>query len=558
MKTLFPRLALLSATVVAACSTGGESANGGSDDDVVVAATADTKQAIGVATWGIRNETGGIVVHGYDADKNAAVVFEYHAAQGAMTTLAVELEVDSHKTKLKVQALNRSTVQVVQNTINGDSAAKKALARMIADLRSQKAELATSSVPALSSTLSTRDLTGGGNTPELTDGKCVALLPSAAANAGETTAACSDPNMSAACQQGTDNAPKEQSDANMCKAPTCTSDVPIAGGGGLATKKEPITGNGTSSVNWHVNGTDLGIPFSLTKDSSGPTGFLFGDTFDAPGVGGPDWRSPVLLRSSGNPGDGIVFEGAGHAGQIIPVAHNGCNGEFTAIPNDGVTLPDGRVIVSFMIVSNWAGLCPEQYPGQWRTKYAGLAVSPAGGGAFTRAGIQFPNNDANSDPYQMQTMALDGDYVYVYSVRAGRQPGPMMLQRVKHAAILERGAYECWGYDGQWGWGKPCSSILGESDFGEPSVRKLSDCTWAMSTLEGGAIVTRTAGAPEGPWSGGHVQVTFDQQPCLYGGFIHPKSTSGDLHLMVSRWGDSPGNCGNSQSYGVDHFVGHL
>jgi hypothetical protein len=123
--------------------------------------------------------------------------------------------------------------------------------------------------------------------------------------------------------------------------------------------------------------------------------------------------------------------------------------------------------------------------------------------------VRWYNNDANDDPFQMQTLARDGDWIYLFSVSAGRQPGPMMLQRVHWTRILDRGAYEGWGYDaaqGNWGWNRPCTPIL-EGHFGEPSVRRLDDGTWAMSYLNldfpgGPSIVTRTATGPDQVWSG--------------------------------------------------------
>ncbi|MDN5855234.1 MAG: DUF4185 domain-containing protein, partial [Actinomycetia bacterium] len=148
----------------------------------------------------------------------------------------------------------------------------------------------------------------------------------------------------------------------------------------------------------------------------------------------------------------------------------------------------------------------------------------------------------------------DGDYVYVFSVAPGRQVGPMMLRRVPWDAMFDQAAYEPWGYrNGGWAWGNPCTPIL-QGSMGEPSVRKLADGTWAMAYLREGntAIVTRTAEGPDKSWSPEKVQVTYAQEPNLYGGFIHPWSTSGsgDLHLMVSKWTDS--------AYHVSQFAGTL
>ena len=58
----------------------------------------------------------------------------------------------------------------------------------------------------------------------------------------------------------------------------------------------------------------------------------------------------------------------------------------------------------------------------------------------------------------MWTMQRDGDYVYVFSVRAGRQDGPMMLRRVRWDRLFYPESYEGWGWNGtNWGWGRPCT-----------------------------------------------------------------------------------------------------
>jgi len=155
----------------------------------------------------------------------------------------------------------------------------------------------------------------------------------------------------------------------------------------------------------------------------------------------------------------------------------------------------------------------------------------------------------------MWTMQRDGDYVYVFSVRSGRQPGPMMLQRVHWQNILNKTAYEGWGYNGQdWAWGRPCTAIL-SGDFGEPSVRKLSDGTWVMCYMNtiAGTIVTRTAKAPDQPWTPEVIQVSAIQEPAMYGGFIHPWSQqgAGRLHIFVSQ-------LITASVYHVSQFVGTL
>ncbi|BFU45581.1 DUF4185 domain-containing protein [Krasilnikovia sp. MM14-A1004] len=317
---------------------------------------------------------------------------------------------------------------------------------------------------------------------------------------------------------------------------------------------------------WRVAGTDLGIPYLL---ENGSVGFLFGDTFaSAWPEQGDDWRSPVMLRSNVHPAapGGIVFDSAarvkgdGRAPQLMDYIHvpkplANPNAEITRIPNDAVSSPEtGRQVLSYMAVYDW----PENQP--WRTGRAGLAYSDNGNDFTDVPGAAWANDAANLDAFQMWTMQRDRRFVYVYSVRAGRQHGPMMLQRVPWQRILEPEAYEPFGWrqDTGWRWGQQCTSVLAEEPFGEPSVRLLRDGVWAMTYSLPGRIVSRRAERPEGPWSEPKVQVTAAQEPFLYGGFIHPYSTSaiGDLHLMVSTWQQNPP--GTSHAYHVSQYAGTL
>lgn len=105
----------------------------------------------------------------------------------------------------------------------------------------------------------------------------------------------------------------------------------------------------------------------------------------------------------------------------------------------------------------------------------------------------------------------------------------------------------------------PCTPML-KGRFGEPSVRRLKDGTWVMAYLNAAThrIVTRTASTPTGPWSEEKVQLTAQEVPNLYGGFIHPWSTTrpDDLHLIVSRWTHGPK--GKTTAYHVSQFVGSV
>lgn len=331
---------------------------------------------------------------------------------------------------------------------------------------------------------------------------------------------------------------------------------------GWAYFKKRITGADMDTMRrWRIGGTDLGIPYVL---ENGSIGYLFGDTFDGPWPGDPGWRSPVALRSAIHPAQGIVFDSAfkvwgdGYAPEIMYNQHDANDDhpfgqEYTVIPNDGISFPEtGRQIISYMSINRWGGP-------HWRTNYAGLAYSD-NGNDFHRIDVKFWNNEANTDPFQMWSMQRDGDYVYIISVRSGRQHGPMMLRRVRWDRMFYKNEYEGWGWNGQnWGWGRPCTPIL-TGRFGEPSLRKLRDGTWAMAylNLDTLSIVTRTAKRVDGIWSEEKTQVSWLQESNLYGGFIHPWSTSApnDLHLMVSTWKRDV--LGRTTAYHVSHYVGTL
>lgn len=347
---------------------------------------------------------------------------------------------------------------------------------------------------------------------------------------------------------------------------------------------------------FEVCGTDLGIPFVL---DNGSIGYLLGDTFAVAGPHIPDlpsgadkWRSPVMIRSAAMPVQGmpIIFDsavgldGRGTAPEFLHNKHRS-DGEISVLPNDGIGLPEiGEIKISYMSI---AGGMTEDNP-HWRTNYAGLAVSSDGNnfqridpregapvwmnGCYDSAldhttlpGLVSPTGEwcdpdspeSNTDPFQMWSMQRDGDYVYIVTVRSGRQSGPMMMLRVPWDRMEEKSAYECWnGSD----WGGKCQPLLPESKYGEPSIRKLSDGTWVMAYTDYTytQIVTRTADSPNGPWSEPKIQLSWLDLNALYGGFIHPWSTKDNLVLMVSSWISKAKEEGEEQGELVRYDISHL
>ena len=290
-----------------------------------------------------------------------------------------------------------------------------------------------------------------------------------------------------------------------------------------------------SCAQWNVCGTDLGIPY---KQADGNVAYIFGDTFSTrnPEDINNGWRSPVILRANANAASSqtMFTSAAGVSGNGFAPGVLGDKpaGEFTAIPNDGISIPElGIEVLSYQSVRSWNQISDES----WQTNFSGLAVSTDGGNSFSRSGPVWTNDAKNNDPHQMTSLQRDGNYVYMISVAAGRQNGSMMLQRVLATQILNKSAYQCW--NGGTTWSTACKPLI-TGQFGEPSLRKLTDGTWVMAYLDikKGAIVTRTAKAPQGTWSSPKTQLTGAQPPNLYGGFIDPYSTKSNLRMSVSTW----------------------
>ena len=204
-------------------------------------------------------------------------------------------------------------------------------------------------------------------------------------------------------------------------------------GVGPAVLKKRLTGADLDTARrWKVAGTDLGIPYLL---ENGAVGFLFGDTFSAPWPEqGQGWRAPVMLRSHNQPNSpqGVLWDNAARVGgdNFAPALFNKEPGDFTLIPNDGISFPETkRQLISFMGIEKWYPSPNNAERGAlWKSRYAGLAYTD-NGNDFVRTNLKWNNNVDNSDPLQMWTMQRDGQWVYIFSVRSGRQHGPMMLRR---------------------------------------------------------------------------------------------------------------------------------
>lgn len=112
----------------------------------------------------------------------------------------------------------------------------------------------------------------------------------------------------------------------------------VANAAPTATKIRNLSGpaeTGPFAAPW----SDLGIPALCPN---GSMLYVGGDTFDGDGVGGPDWRAPVGLRSSSSNLSSLRIDGSvggSHANGLVPEGHVPVNGgHTTAIPSDVFTI----------------------------------------------------------------------------------------------------------------------------------------------------------------------------------------------------------------------------
>ncbi|MGH3659769.1 MAG: DUF4185 domain-containing protein, partial [Micromonosporaceae bacterium] len=111
-----------------------------------------------------------------------------------------------------------------------------------------------------------------------------------------------------------------------------------------ASKIKDLTGPGHTD-RFGIGGTDLGVTVAAPD---GRLVSVFGDTFDNAGVGGPGWRSPVVLF--GDPATartGIVWAGAAgpgdYAHQVLAYEHGAIidgHTVTTVLPTDIITIGD--------------------------------------------------------------------------------------------------------------------------------------------------------------------------------------------------------------------------
>jgi len=294
-----------------------------------------------------------------------------------------------------------------------------------------------------------------------------------------------------------------------------------------------ISIDGATGVLYNVTGgTDLGIP---VRQPDGQIAYIFGDTFENDGVGGPGWRSPVLLRSApGGLAAGIEFTGAAggqYAKQILDYEHNDVHS--TWLPTDAITIGD-RMYLHYMVNKGLGNVI-----------WSEIAYSDDNGENWVSSGTSWAG-DEDLSLRQLWTWERGGDgYVYTMSTAFTRDRG-IILHRVPEDQLLVKAAYEPWGFAGEWAWGNPATEVL-TGKFGELCLRRVED-RWVLSWFNASDydITIKVFDSPTAnlyraatykPIKGGAWGFEDDTTVAqLYGGYIHPDSTLHNMHLIVSQW----------------------
>lgn len=318
-----------------------------------------------------------------------------------------------------------------------------------------------------------------------------------------------------------------------------------------ATKKLAVlTGTQTSSGKFGVGGTDLGIP---VRQPNGKIAFIFGDTFENDGIGGPGWRAPVLLRSeAGDYKNGITFTSAAggtYAKQLLAYSHANST---TFLPGDAITIGN-RMYLQYMVNQPLGNVSS-----------TGIAYSDDNGENWVKSNATW-SGDANSGLRQLWTWERGGDgFVYTLTTKFDRQH-PILLFRVPEDKLLEPSAYVPWGYKGgQWAWGNPATPVL-SGKFGEMCLRRIEG-KWVLSFFNAAeynitvlVFDTPTSNLYQAkkfvPITGAAWGAETDTSVAqLYGGYIHPDSTLLEMYLIVSQWNTKTNKIYRSMEFvtGVD------
>lgn len=287
-----------------------------------------------------------------------------------------------------------------------------------------------------------------------------------------------------------------------------------------------------TDVNYDIHGTDLGSMFA-TDDT---VYIAFGDTFsccppEGGGAGGSNWRNNALAYTTDRElEDGITFDGMitnskGDARAVL--LRRGS--DVTVIPTHGIAI-DERLYLHYMAVKEWGP------PGEWTLNRSGWAYSDDGGTTWTQPDDAVWQGDTN---FGQAALVEHEGYVYVFGIHGGRFGG-VKLARVPRDDVLAMDAYEYWDGD-VWQAALDEAAEIASAPVGELSVAWNDYLDrWIMTYLDEvrRAIVIRESPDLTGPWSAPLEVVHADDYPSLYGAYLHPWASDGEvIYFNMSQWG---------------------
>jgi hypothetical protein len=292
----------------------------------------------------------------------------------------------------------------------------------------------------------------------------------------------------------------------------------------------PESPNRTDEL-YDVDGTDLGSMFEM----DGTIYIAFGDTFGCcrppeGGGGGSNWRQNVVGYSTdhdlsdGMTLDGMLLDRPENARRVLRKSIE----DITLIPTNGIAVGE-RMYLHYMAVDQWGE------PGHWTLNQSGWAYSDDRGETWEQPEDAVWEGDTN---FGQAALVKDEGYVYVFGIHGGRYGG-VALARVPEGDMLDMAQYTYWD-------GSDWVSDLGSAaEIVPPAVGELSVGwneylgRWIMLYLSepDRGIVMRTAPELTGEWSDKIAVVSSDDFPALYGSYLHPWATDGDvIYFTMSQW----------------------
>ena len=296
-----------------------------------------------------------------------------------------------------------------------------------------------------------------------------------------------------------------------------------------------VTGPDSSNqtdTHYDVDGTDLGSMFAQDDTLYIALGDTFGCCRPAGGgAGGENWRSNVLAYTTDRDlEDGITFDGMitapnGDARQVLQKQPE----DVTVIPTYGIAVGD-RLYLHYMAVGHWGD------PGEWTLNRSGWAYSDDKGQTWTQPEDAIWDGDTQ---FGQAALVEHEGYVYAFGIHGGRFGG-VALARVPSDDVLDMSAYTYW--DGSdWVSDLEAAAEIASAPVGELSVAWNSYLNrWIMTYLNEfrRAIVIREASELTGEWSEPLEVVSGDDYPSLYGAYLHPWASDGEvIYFNMSQWG---------------------